>query len=142
VQSWAAFHAAYAALNAWVRFGVPPPHAQPLDVLNPNPPATLARDANGIAAGGVRLPDVAVPIALNNGVNSPVSLTNPLSVFCVLWGTHQAFTQAQLNALYKSNHQYRDEVIRDVLRLEAQRFLLPADGRTFIQEARQTKVTG
>ncbi len=142
VQSWAVFHAAYAALNAWVRFGIPPAHAQALDVLNPSPPATLARDANGIAEGGVRLPDVAVPTALNNGVNSPASLANPLSVFCVLYGTHQAFTQAQLNALYRSNQQYRAEVVGDVLKLEAERFLLPEDGLTFIQEASQTSVTG
>jgi hypothetical protein len=142
VQSWAVFHAAYAALNAWVRFGIPPAHAQALDVTNPAPPATLARDANGIAEGGVRLPDVAVPTALNNGVNSPASLSNPLSVFCVLYGTHQAFTQAQLNALYKSNQQYRAEVVADVLKLEAERFLLPEDGLTFIREASQTSVTG
>jgi hypothetical protein len=142
VQSWAVFHAAYSALNAWVRRGVPPAHAQPLDVLNPAPPATLARDANGIAEGGIRLPDVAVPTALNNGVNSPASLANPLSVFCVLYGSHVAFTQAQLSALYRSNKVYRDEVIADVHKLEAERFLLPEDGPVFIQEALHTKVTG
>jgi hypothetical protein len=142
VQSWAVFHAAYSALNAWVRRGIPPPHAQPLDVLNATPPATLARDANGIAEGGVRLPDVAVPTALNNGVNSPASLANPLSVFCVLYGSHVAFSQAQLSALYRSNRQYRAEVTADVVRLEAEGFLLPADGRVFIKEAKETSVTG
>lgn len=142
VSSWAVFHAAYAALDAWVQFGIPPAHAQLLDVLNATPPATLARDGNGIAEGGVRLPDVAVPIALNNGINRPASLTNPLSVFCVLDGTHLAFTQAQLNALYSSNQQYRAEVTADVLKLEAERFLLPEDGPFFISQALQTSVTG
>jgi hypothetical protein len=142
VQSWATFHAAYAALNAWVRSGVAPPHAQPLDVISPGPPATIARDQNGIAEGGVRLPDVAVPTALNNGVNGPASLANPLSAFCVLYGTHAPFTQAQLSALYRSNQAYRLKVDADALRLEAQRFLLPEDGLVFIEEAQDTTVTG
>jgi hypothetical protein len=142
VQSWAVFHAAYAALNAWVRLGIPPARAQPLALVSAGPPATFTRDQNGIVAGGVRLPDVAVPTALNNGVNGPASLANPLSVFCVLYGTHVPFTPAQLSALYSSNRQYRALVTADVLKLEAQRFLLPADGRVFIKEALHTSVTG
>jgi hypothetical protein len=142
VQSWAVFHAAYAALNAWVQFGVAPPHAQPLDLVSAGPPATFVRDANGIVEGGVRLPDVAVPTALNNGVNGPASLANPLSAFCVLYGSHVPFTQAQLSALYPSNRAYRAAVTADVLRLEAQRFLLPADGLFFIRQAGQVSVTG
>jgi Alpha/beta hydrolase domain len=92
--------------------------------------------------GGVRLPDVAVPTALNNGVNGPASLANPLSVFCVLYGTSVPFTQAQLSALYPSNAVYRAKVAADVAQLIAQRFLLPADGLTFIEESLHTSVTG
>jgi hypothetical protein len=136
VQSWAVFHAAYAALDAWVRLGVPPPHAQPLDLVSAGPPATFVRDQDGIVEG-VRPPDVAVPAALNNGVNGPASLANPLSAFCVLYGSHVPFTQARLSALYPSNRAYRAAVTADVLGLEAQRFLLPADGRFFIRQARQ-----
>jgi hypothetical protein len=142
VQSWAAFHAAYAALNAWVRRGIAPPHAQPLDLTSAGPPATFVRDQNGIVQGGVRLPDVAVPTALNNGVNGPASLANPLSAFCVLYGTNVPFTQAQLSALYPSNRAYRAKVTADVRRLEAQRFLLPADGLVFLRAAQHTSVTG
>jgi hypothetical protein len=142
VRSWAAFHAGYAALNAWVRLGIAPPHAQPLDLVSAGPPATFVRDQNGIVEGGVRLPDVAVPIALNNGVNGPASVANPLSVFCVLYGTSIPFTQAQLSALYPSNAVYRAKVAADVARLIAERFLLPADGLTLIEEARHTSVTG
>jgi hypothetical protein len=142
VQSWAAFHAAYAALNSWVRLGIPPPRAQPLDLTSAGPPATFVRDANGIVEGGVRLPDVAVPTALNNGVNGPASLANPLSVFCVLYGTSIPFTQAQLSALYPSNAVYRAKVARDVAQLIAERFLLPADGLTLIRESLHTRVTG
>ncbi len=142
VQSWAVFHAAYAALNNWVQRGIPPRSAQPLAVINPGPPATFVRDANGIVEGGIRLPDVAVPTALNNGVNAPANLTNPLNAFCVLYGTHVAFTQDQLNGLYYSNADYRRLVRDNVRLLEDQRFLLPEDGRVFIRQARHTSVVG
>jgi Alpha/beta hydrolase domain len=142
VQSWAVFHDAYAALNDWVQKGIPPRAAQPLAVIDPGPPATFVRDQNGIAEGGIRLPDVEVPTALNNGVNAPANLDNPLSVFCVLFGTHVAFTQDQLGGLYDSDKEYRQQVGDDVKLLEDQHFLLPEDGKVFIEEARHAHVAG
>jgi hypothetical protein len=142
VRSWAVFHAAYDALDKWVRDRVPPRTAQPLAVVNPTPPATLVRDANGLAEGGIRLPDVEVPTSLNNGVNSAASLTNPLSAFCILYGTHAAFTQSQLTDLYYSNGDYRTQVDDVVRRLEHQHFLLPADGAVFVRQADHTRVVG
>jgi hypothetical protein len=140
VQSWAAFHAGYDALDKWVRDRIPPRQAQPLAIIDPGPPANLVRDADGIAEGGIRLPDVEVPTALNNGINSPASLTNPLSGFCVLYGTHTAFTQSQLDGLYYNDRDYRQQVSDDVQRLEHQHFLLPADGAVFVDEAKHTHV--
>ena len=95
VEVWAVFDAAYAALDRWVTDGVPPAHADPIEVSSLGPPVTLVRDANGIALGGIRLPKVTVPVALNNGSNGPASLTNPLSVFCVLYGTHAPFDESE-----------------------------------------------
>lgn len=140
VSSWTVFHAAYDALDKWVRDGVPPRHARPLAVVDPGPPADLARDADGIVPGGIRLPDVEVPIGLNDGVNSPASLTNPLSGFCVLYGTHRAFTPDRLADLYYSDRDYRQQVTDDVRLLEDQRFVLPEDGRFFVDQARHTHV--
>jgi hypothetical protein len=142
VQSWAVFHAAYDALNKWVQQRIPPRTAQPLAIVNPAPPATFVRDANGIAEGGIRLPDVEVPTSLNNGVNSAASLANPLSAFCILYGTHTAFTQSQLDGLYYSDKDYRAQVSDDVRRLETQHFLLPADGGVFLNEASHAHVAG
>jgi hypothetical protein len=142
VRSWAVFHAAYDALDKWVRDRIPPRSAQPLAVVDPGPPATFVRDANGIAEGGIRLPDVEVPTGLNNGVNDAASLTNPLSAFCILYGTHTAFTQSQLDGLYYSDKDYRQQVDDDVTRLEDQHFLLPADGRVFVDEAKHAHVVG
>jgi alpha/beta hydrolase family protein len=135
VESWAVFHAAYAALNTWVRAGIAPRPGQPLAVINSTPPASLVRDVNGIAEGGIRLPDVEVPVGLNDGINSPVSLDNPLSVFCVLWGTHRDFTQAQLDLLYLSNGDYRTQVVDVLRRLQNQHFVLAEDVPTLLRDA-------
>ncbi|GAB2986384.1 hypothetical protein LWP59_10020 [Amycolatopsis acidiphila] len=40
VPSWAVFHAAYDALDKWVRKGVPPRIAPPLAIIDPGPPAS------------------------------------------------------------------------------------------------------
>jgi hypothetical protein len=140
VTSWAVFHAAYDALDAWVHKGVAPRTAQPLAIIDPGPPANLARDADGIALGGIRLPDVEVPVGLNDGINSPASVDNPLSSFCVLYGTHRDFTQTRLDALYYNDRDYRRQVADDVRRLEGQGFLLPEDGHVFIDAARHRDV--
>jgi Alpha/beta hydrolase domain len=110
-------------------------------VVNPTPPATITRDVDGIAGGGIRLPDVEVPVALNDGSNSPKSLTNPLSGFCVLWGTHRDFTQAQLDARYHSTADYRRQVIQVLLQLQAQRFVLHEDAVDLLREAVRRDVT-
>jgi hypothetical protein len=96
VEVSAVFDAAYAALDRWVTEGVPPATADPIHVSSLGPPVTVVRDADGIAFGGIRLAKVRVPVALDNGVNGPASLTNPLSVFCVLYGTHAPFDAAKL----------------------------------------------
>lgn len=135
VQSWAVFHAAYDALDKWVRLGIAPRVAPPLAVVDPGPPATFVRDQNGIVVGGIRLPDVEVPVGLNDGVNAPASLTNPLSGFCILWGTHRDFTQEQLSLLYYSDRDYQQQVRDVVRRLVGQHFVLPADGEVIIEHA-------
>jgi hypothetical protein len=140
VTSWTVFHAAYEALDNWVRKGVAPRTAPPLAINNPGPPTTVLRDGNGIVLGGIRLPDVEVPVGLNDGINSAKSLTNPLSVFCILYGEHRDFTADQLKSLYRSNLDYRTQVEDVVERLVHQGFLLPVDGLTLIQAARKLDV--
>ncbi|QRP47630.1 alpha/beta hydrolase domain-containing protein [Amycolatopsis sp. FDAARGOS 1241] len=135
VESWAVFHAAYDALDKWVSRGPPPRHAEPLAIIDPGPPATLARNSLGLAQGGIRLPDVDVPLGLNDGINSPASLDNPLSSFCVLYGTHRDFTTTQVKDLYYNTDDYRQQVTDVATRLQHQHFLLPEDAKTLIEQA-------
>jgi hypothetical protein len=133
------FDAAYAALNRWVARGVAPATAPPIAV-EPGPPVTVQRDSDGIALGGVRLPSVAVPVALNNGVNAPVDLTNPLNAFCVLFGTHRPFDEATLAARYPSHRFYVSQVNDATSALVEQGLLLPEDATTLRKAAAQSPI--
>jgi hypothetical protein len=88
----------YDLLVDWVENGTPPPTAPKLEFFSEDPPV-FARDELGIVLGGIRLPAVDVPIALNTGINSG-------SVFCSLYGTNQPFDDETLNELYSSHGDY------------------------------------
>ena len=86
VEAWVVYSAAYAALDKWVTRNVRPSAPERIKVSAAPPPpafATIIRDADGLATGGIRLPRIAVPRALNTGENQPAS--------CVLFGTHIPF---------------------------------------------------
>src|SRR5215475_9561901 len=84
--------AAHDHLVAWVRDGTPPPTAPRIETVAPTPPTTIARDDLGLAKGGIRIADLAVPTAVNTGSNSGPA-------FCLLFGSHVPFDDATLEAL-------------------------------------------
>ena len=87
--------AAIAALNKWVRKGKAPKSAPRLEV-SAGPPVAIVHDANGVAIGGIRTPQVDVPIAAFTG-------EQPGSLICRLFGTTTVFSDAQLAALYPTH---------------------------------------
>ena len=87
--------AAIAALNKWVRKGKAPKSAPRLDV-SAGPPVAIVHDANGNATGGIRTPQVDVPIAAFTGEQSG-------SILCRLFGSTTVFSPAQLAALYPTH---------------------------------------
>ncbi|MES9537983.1 MULTISPECIES: alpha/beta hydrolase domain-containing protein [unclassified Actinomadura] len=73
-------NAALRHLAAWARGGARPPAGAPLD--------TVLRDPRtGLATGGIRLPDVAVPTRTLTGMRD----TSGSGVFCVLYGARDAW---------------------------------------------------
>ena len=130
--------AAYGHLVRWIRGGEPPPSAPRIELAAVNAataasPALAARDARGNALGGIRLPDHAVPIATNTGVNSG-------SGFCVLFGSHEPFDAATLRALYPTRQAYVDAVTasaRENLRLG---FIVQQDADAYVQAAQTANI--
>ncbi len=92
--------AALRALSRWLATGTPPPSAPRLQV-SPGPPATIERDADGIALGGIRTPPVDVPVAVVSGAAGP----NP-STICLLLGSAKPLSAARLAQLYSSRADY------------------------------------
>jgi len=96
--------AAHDHLVRWVEDATPPPTAPLIQMIGP----LVARDALGLALGGIRIADLAVPTALNTGGNGGPS-------FCILFGTHVPFDQATLADLYPNHGNYVVQV-RDVVK--------------------------
>jgi hypothetical protein len=87
--------AALAALNRWVREGTPPPIAPRLQV----DAGAIVRDAHGNALGGIRTPQVDVPIAAFSGIGQG-------SLVCQIFGSTMLFDEATLAALYPDHDAY------------------------------------
>ncbi len=67
--SWAPVHdAALGHLYRWLAEGIPAP-VQPRIAVNAGPPASVRRDERGNALGGIRLPELAVPIGEYRGMS-------------------------------------------------------------------------
>jgi alpha/beta hydrolase family protein len=112
--------AAIAALNAWVCRGTPPPIAPRLDV-SVGPPLAIVRDANGNAVGGIRTPQVDVPIATLSGDGDSSSL------FAALFGHTAPFDAAKLATLYPDHDTYVSAFNAAADRAVRAGFILPPD---------------
>ncbi len=98
-------------------------------------------DADGNAIGGVRLPDLAVPLGTHGGQNLPHTFT------CSLVGSYTAFaaTKAQrestgdarlsLAERYRNRDDYVNRIRIAAQDLIQRGFLLPEDGAVIVQAA-------
>ena len=86
------YDAAFHHMQRWVAEGIEPP-IQPKIEFNGKPPEII-RDDHGIAIGGIRLPQVDVPLA----TNSAVPLT--ADIIAMLGGSCFAFDAEKIKSLY------------------------------------------
>jgi hypothetical protein len=154
--------AALVRLDAWVVVNAEPPVSQliPLEPAGNEPPALRApthlpeaviqvprRDADGNATGGVRLPDLAVPLGTHGGQNQPQST-------CSLVGSYHAFaaTKAQreltgdarlsIAERYRNRDDYVNRIRIAAHDLIQSGFLLPEDAAVIIQAAAANSAFG
>ncbi len=127
--------AALAKLQTWVTEGTPPAKSPRLKV---NAQGTdYVRDRAGIAEGGIRTPEVDVPVDVLSGL-PPAS--GDASVACLLAGSTTPIPAADLAKRYSSRAAYltayesaTDEVIDAG-------FVLPADRQTMLDDARPERI--
>jgi hypothetical protein len=123
--------APFVRVKRWIEGGAPPP-SQPLIAVSGNPPA-IERDEHGIAKGGVRLPDVDVPISSNSGYNAAAGLE-------ALTGSTQPFPSEKLKVLYPSHEDYVEKVTAAAKSAREAGVILPIAERDYIQRAKASSI--
>lgn len=148
-------------LDGWVARNASPP-ATRLMPLQPAPgdPTVLQapkalpdavvqvpqRDADGNPIGGVRLPDIAVPLGVYGGQNAPLT-----TFTCSLVGAFQPFarnrdgndtSRPSLVERYKNQQDYVNRVRVAARAAQAEGFLLPADVAVIVNAAAETPLFG
>jgi Alpha/beta hydrolase domain len=113
--------AAFAAFNAWVDHGTQPPSPTPFKLSRTDPPV-LALDKFGNVIGGVRTPEVDVPVSTLSG-----SAPKGVSVLCSLFGSTTPFSASQLVSLYITKAHYIAEFTTSLDQAIAQGYVLAAD---------------
>jgi len=124
--------AAFYHLEKWVRDGTPPPSAPQLQLASTTP-VVLARDRYGNALGGVRSPQVDVPIATLNSINSGPT-------FCRLFGSTTPFSAVQLAALYPTHDDFVSKWLTSISKNLFSGFLLPEDATELFNAAAATTI--
>ncbi|MCL4792958.1 MAG: hypothetical protein KJZ84_00270 [Bryobacteraceae bacterium] len=107
----------------------PPALGKPYRLLVPQ------AGANGIDAGGLRLPEVAEPLGIYTGWNLRAPETGAADELAGLSGSFLRFTAAEILARYPDREAYVEKVEAAARELERRRFLLPADRARIRQSA-------
>jgi len=93
----------------------------------------IARTSLGNATGGIQLSQIAVPTAVDNGINSGPGL-------CFLYGSHTPFDDATLARLYPNHGSYVSAVSHVTDANLAAGYILPEDADTDMQQAAQSDI--
>lgn len=113
--------AGFNILESWVRKGTAPPHASLLAATGTAPRLTETLDAYGNAIGGVRAPEVDVPVA------TYTASTGASSLNCSLSGQQIPLGDATLRGLYPNKVDYIVNFAGDAIKVVQQGFLTPDD---------------
>jgi hypothetical protein len=130
-------NAAVYSLNRWVTKGVAPPIAPRLETATISP-VVYTLDESGNAKGGIRTPQVDVPVAALGGTTN--SGSGALGRFCVLFGTTVPLTSPQLAALYKSHDDFVAQWKELVDRTLEAGFILKPDAKELENAARSSDI--
>lgn len=117
-------------LENWIEDGTAPPASRYLELTSDN---KLARDPDGNAIGGIRPPDIQVPLGQYFESN-----TGP--GFCGLFGGFVPFSQAKVNALYRNHGAFVSRFTKAVQENVQDGFLLAEDAQAQREGAAQGSI--
>jgi hypothetical protein len=122
--------AAFVAFNRWLDHGIPPPSPPRFRLASTSPPALLL-DTYGNVVGGVRTPDVDVPVSTLSGAPAPGA-----NALCSLFGSTTPFSEDTLISLYTNPRGYLKAYRASLAEAITQGYLLPADRAGLLAQAR------
>lgn len=111
----------------------PNPHFNPLPGVALRVPEV---DANAMPVGGVRFPDVDLPVGRPKPVSLPPVITTSIDAVCGNIGMFQPFSHAEMVTRYHSEPHYLTLYDASLKRLMMQGFVLPED------EVRMLRIAG
>jgi hypothetical protein len=137
-------------LDTWITNGISPPKGEdklielsgpiPSDTDTTSVQPTILRDSYGVALGGIRMTDIAVPIGSNNVVNLPLAGITTDWCAAKLRGTFSAFTPTMLDSLYKNHGKYVSKVAQSAYQLVQAKLLLWDEAEQVVEKAAKSDV--
>jgi len=124
--------AALRATHAWLSDGTEPPRAS---VLQTGADGKLMKDEFGNGLGGVRSPDLDVPIRTLSADPAPMS-----EFICFLFGSTTPFAPERLLELYPTHEDYVTKVTASAQKLQSAGFLLEPEATAYIEAAETASV--
>jgi hypothetical protein len=125
--------AAFVAFNRWLDDGTPPPSPARFRLASTSPP-TLLLQPDGNVVGGVRTPDVDVPVSTLSG--APPAGANAL---CSLFGSTTPFSEDTLISLYTNPAGYLKAYRASLAKAIKLGYLLPSERAGLIAKAQQVQ---
>lgn len=119
-------------VRRWVVDGDPAPSFPRIEVEAGRPPRIL-RDAHGNALGGIRLPELEVPVAAYKGAATGTGLPP-------LFGAARPFGEDQLREMYPSRQRFEARWRQAVDALEASEAIRPEDAVAMVQRLDEVRL--
>jgi hypothetical protein len=147
--SWRVYNAVCDWLHRWVRFGERPPSGTLLQTTGEQPTGAglfgggggYEMDEHGNVLGGVRLPELDVPIAkysTENGAATGADFTTGMA--CGMGGATELFTEEKLRQLYPTHEDYIQKYTAASEKAVADGFLLEEDSKAAVEEAKNAPI--
>jgi len=122
------------AIDAWLRDGTAPTRAVPITVVD----GKIVRDSLGLAIGGIKIPQVAVPTSTHGSPNGD----RTTNLICYLQGYEVPFDAATVARLYPTHEAYVAAIDAATADLLLRGFILPEDAEAEQLRAQQSSIGG
>jgi hypothetical protein len=138
-----AVRASFANLLAWIGGTEPPPSlyielapGEPENFMD-SPLRQATRDKDGNALGGLRLPHIAAPLGIYEGLDYAFKDSNG---FFLIGGRYRPFSREELADRYPTRESYVELVAAAASDLVTTRYLLQEDATAYVEAAKQAEI--